>query len=75
MDHKTVVVRMMTGKTVDIEIPVSISAADLISALHEALKLPGECPDYVRCENPTAMLQGNVPVSYYGIRDGSILYV
>lgn len=75
MDHKTVVIQMMTGKTVDIEIPVNISANNLISALHGALRLPGDCPDYIRCENPIAMLQGDAPVSYFGIRDGSILYV
>lgn len=75
MNHKTVVVQMMTGKSVDIEIPVDISAEDLIRALYEALKLPGECPDHIRCENPIAMLQGDVPVSYFGIRDGSILYI
>lgn len=75
MDHKTVVIRMMTGRSVDMEIPVGISADKLISALHEALKLPGDCPDYIRCENPIAMLQGDMPVSYFGIRDGSILYV
>lgn len=75
MNHKTVIIQMMTGKTVDIEIPVGISAENLINALHEALRLPGECPDYIRCENPVAMLQGDMPVSYFGIRDGSILYV
>ncbi len=75
MEHKTVVVQMVTGKTVDIEIPVDISARNLIIALYEALKLPGEYPDFIRCENPVAMLQGDVPVSYYGIRDGSILFV
>ena len=74
MDHKTVVVQMMTGKTIDIDIPVNISAKCLIAALYEALKLPGDCPDFVRCENPIAMLQGDAPVSYFGIRDGSILY-
>ncbi len=75
MENKTVVIRMMTGKTIDIEIPVNISARSLISALYESLKLPGECPEYIRCENPVAMLQGDVPVSYFGVRDGSILYV
>ena len=75
MNHKTVVVQMMTGMTIDVVIPVNISANSLIGALYEALKLPGECPDFIRCENPIAMLQGDMPVSYFGIRDGSILYV
>lgn len=75
MNHKVVVVQMMTGKTVDIEIPVDISAANLISALYEALKLPEECQDFIRCENPIAMLHGDVPVSHFGIRDGSVLYI
>ena len=75
MEHKTVVVKMMTGKTVDIEIPVNISAKNLINALYEALRLPGECPEYIHCENPIALLQGDAAVSYFGIRDGSILYV
>ena len=75
MEYKTIVIHMMTEKTVDIEIPVSISAKALISALYEALKLPGNCPNYIRCENPIAMLQGDEPVSYFGIRDGSILYL
>lgn len=75
MEHKTVVIQMMTGKTVDIEIPVSISARTLISALYEALKLPGNCPNFIRCENPIAILQGDEPVSFFGVRDGSILYL
>ena len=75
MNHKVVVVQMMTGKTVDIEIPVDISAANLIAALYEALKLPGECQDFIRCENPIAMLHGDAPVSHFGIRDGSVLYI
>lgn len=75
MANKTVVVHMKTGKTIDVEIPVDISADSLISALHEALCLPGDCPSYIRCENPIAMLQGSAPVSYFGLRDGSILFV
>ena len=68
-------VRLETGKEVDVELPTDISADTAIRALHQALKIPGDCPSRIRCENPIALLQGEMPLSSFGIRDGSILHM
>lgn len=75
MSKAIVLIRLETGKEMDIELPLDISADDAIHALHKALKLPGKGMNYLRCENPIAMLQGEAPLSAFGIRDGSILYM
>ncbi len=68
-------VHLETGKEMDVELPLEISADTVIRALHQALKLPGECPTHIRCENPIAMLQGDAPLASFCIRDGSIFYM
>lgn len=70
-----VIVRLSTGQDLDIEIPVDISADKLIKALHEGLHLPGQCPAYIRSENPLAMIYGSTTVSEYALHKGSILFL
>ncbi len=70
-----VIVRVGTGQDLDIEIPAEISAEKLIRALHEGLHLPGDCPAYIRAENPLAMICGSTAVSEYALHQGSILYI
>ena len=75
MSKVTVIVHLETGKDVDIELPTDISADAIIRALYQALKLTGRCPDCIRCENPIALLQGDMPLSFFGIRDGSTIFL
>lgn len=75
MSKVVALVRLETGKEVDVELPTEISADTAIHALHQALKMPGECPACIHCENPIALLQGEIPLSSFGIRDGSILHM
>lgn len=63
--------------TEEIEIPLSITANDLIYALNKAygLGLNGLSTKdlYLCAENPIAFLRGNKQLSDYGLRNGSII--
>lgn len=79
MDEKVIVIFRMVReqREVDIEIPLSITANELIIALNEAYKLQinteniFEC--YLKSENPVALLKGNRRLAEYGIREGSVI--
>lgn len=75
MATKHVTVFTYSGKEVDLEIPTNISADDLIHALHQSLEPSRPCPDYIRCDNPVALLHGNAKVEDFALRDGSTLYL
>jgi len=61
----------------DFEIPLDISANELIIALNNALKLGMDTSDLSGChlksENPIALLRGNKLLRDYGLRDGTII--
>lgn len=63
---------------VDLEVPVDISARDLIIALNQAYDLGIDVDDITKChlqmKNPVALLRGNKLLSDGGIRDGSTIY-
>lgn len=64
-------------KTVDIDVPLNISANELIVALNEGFKLGINTSDlsecYLQTENPVALLKGNKTLEDYGLRDGTII--
>ncbi len=66
-----------TGQSSDIEIPIDITANELVSGLNSAYDLGidttniKEC--YLKAENPIALLRGNKTLDEFGIRDGSII--
>lgn len=80
MDKKVIVifVNVKQNTSVDIEVPVDISARDLIRALNEAYSLNINTDDITKChlqmENPIALLRGNRILSDCGIRKGSVIY-
>ena len=74
MDRITVIVNDITGCVYDIEVPVDISAKELIAGLHKGLDHPGSCPKAMRSENPVAFLTGERLLHEYGLRDGSVLH-
>lgn len=64
-------------KTVDIDIPLNISANELIVALNEGFRLGINTSDmsqcYLQTENPVALLRGSKTLEDYGLRDGTII--
>lgn len=63
--------------SVDLQLPLSITANDLVIALNEAYHLNIDITDikhcYLKSENPIALLKGNKTLAEFGIRNGSIL--
>ncbi len=63
--------------TVDLEIPLNITANELVTALNSAYELGIDTSDikncYLKVEKPIALLRGNKTLNEYGIRNGSII--
>lgn len=61
----------------DLEVPLDISANDLVIALNIAYDLGIDTSDikncYLKAENPIALLKGNKTLAAFGIRNGSII--
>lgn len=63
--------------SVDLEIPLNISANELVVALNSAYELNINTSDikncYLKAENPIALLRGNKTLAEFGLRNGSII--
>ncbi len=63
--------------SVDIEVPLNISANDLINGLNTAYELGIDTTDikncYLKAENPIALLKGNKTLAEFGLRNGSVI--
>lgn len=63
------------GQKTDLEVPLDITANDLIIALNSAYSLQMDTENIFNCyliaENPIAFLRGNKTLREYGIRNGS----
>lgn len=63
--------------SIDLEIPLAISANELVEALNTAYELGIDVSDikncYLKSENPIALLKGNKTLAEYGIRNGSVI--
>lgn len=61
-----------------LEVPVFITANDLVKALNNAYNLQIDLGDVTECylqmENPIALLKGNKTLDEFGVREGSIIY-
>lgn len=79
MEDKAIVIFRIQERNVqyDLEIPLNISANDLVIALNSAYDLGIDISNikncYLKAENPIALLRGNKKLSDYGIRNGSII--
>lgn len=79
MEEKAVVIfiNQESKKQVDLEIPLEITANDLVLALNEAYGLGIDTNDIFNCylvaENPIAFLRGNKTLKEFGIRNGSYI--
>lgn len=63
--------------TVDLEVPLDISANDLVNALNTAYELGIDTTNikncYLKAENPIALLKGNKSLMEFGLRNGSVI--
>ncbi len=63
--------------TADLEVPLDISANDLVNALNSAYELGIDTSDmkscYLKMEEPIALLKGNKTLADFGMRNGSII--
>lgn len=61
----------------DLEIPLDISANELVLALNMAYDLGIDTSNikdcYLKAENPIALLKGNKTLSEFGLRNGSVI--
>ena len=65
------------GISVDLEVPLNITANDLVVALNTAYDLHVDTSNikncYLKAENPIALLRGNKSLEEFGLRNGSII--
>lgn len=63
--------------SVDLEIPLNISANELVIALNSAYGLGIDITNikncYLKAENPIALLKGNKSLMEFGLRNGSVI--
>lgn len=77
MNEKAIVefINKNDNRTTELEIPINITANDLIIALNKAFNLEMDIDNIFNCylvaENPIAFLHGNKELSEYGIRNGT----
>lgn len=81
MSKDKVIIVFNNGKlntTVDIEVPLDITATELVIGLNTAYDLGIDTSNikncYLKAENPIALLRGNKTLAQYGIRNGSVIF-
>ena len=80
MNKETAIIIFNIAKrnfTVDLEVPLDISANDLVNALNAAYDLDIDMSNikncYLKAENPIALLKGNKTLAEFGLRNGSVI--
>lgn len=80
MDNRNAIIIFNIVKrnfTVDLEVPLDISANDLVNALNTAYDLGIDTSDikscYLKMERPISLLKGNKTLSDFGVRNGSVI--
>lgn len=74
----TIIVMLKNGDSViDVEVPKSITANELILGLNQGLGLGINVNDSRQCylcsKNPRALIKGNKTLEDFGLRDGTML--
>lgn len=68
---------MKKGEMHDIEVPVDITANELLIALNQGYELGIDLKDITQCflktENPIALLKGNKTLSDYKLHNGTVI--
>lgn len=69
---------MKRNVSVDLEVPLNITANELVVALNTAYDLGIDTTNakncYLTAENPIALLKGNRLLSEYGLRNGTVIH-
>ena len=80
MEKETAIIVLNITKrkiTVDIEVPLAISANELVVALNAGYDLGIDTTNikncYLKAENPIVLLKGNRTLAEFGIRNGSVI--
>lgn len=79
MENKAIVIFRIYKRNfeIDLEIPLDITANDLVNALNTAYDLGIDTTDmkncYLKAENPIVLLKGNRLLSEFGVRNGTII--
>lgn len=79
MDNSAIIIFRITKRNieVDLEVPLYISANELVNALNTAYDLGIDVSDvkncYLKAENPIALLKGNKLLSEFGVRNGTVI--
>lgn len=80
MDKETVIIVLNIKKRnvcVDVEVPLNISANELVIALNSGYDLGIDTTNikncYLKAENPIVLLKGNRTLAEFGIRNGSVI--
>ena len=65
------------GKTLDLEVPLAITANELLYGLNKGFSLGINMNDsaqcYLRAENPIALIRGENTIESLGLRNGSTI--
>ncbi len=69
------IVHMKDGKKTDIDVPLDITANQLIDALHEGLHQTQERPLALRTDNPIAYVTGDQLLSDFGFHHGTEIFL
>ena len=80
MERAIVVFNIVSGDFFeDIDVPLDITANDLIKALNKAYALDIDTSDikncYLKAEYPIALLRGSRTLAEFGIRSGSRIFI
>lgn len=80
MDQETVIIILdliKRNKTFDLEVPLNITANELVTSLNTAYELGIDTNDikncYLKAERPIALLRGNRTLGEFGVRDGTVI--
>ena len=77
-DKIVITIQVSDGLTDDLEVPVDISANDLIVALSKIYSMnmtKDKNYYFLRCENPKILLRGNRSLKDYGIYNGTKIWM
>ena len=80
-DDKVIVILNIKSlsKKYDVEVPLYITAKDLVKGLNTAFNLGinteniNEC--FLRCENPIVLLKGNKTLREFNLRNGTLINI
>ena len=79
MDNTAIIILKLIKRNLefDLEIPLDISANELVDALNSAYDLGIDITDvkncYLKAENPIVLLKGNKLLSDFKVRNGTVI--